>query len=73
MVERIHVRPTGPTTNLVHPVDGQIASQPNEDGVWSFWLPDQFTFLLMRDGSIEEVPPPVEPLKRNGPKAADKE
>ena len=55
MSEKWHVRPTRPGLNIAHPIDGQIADQADDAGSWSFWTADQFTFQLIRDGSIERV------------------
>lgn len=55
MAEKWHVRATRAANGLAHPIDGAIAQSPDENGVWSMWTPDQFTFRLIRDGAIERV------------------
>jgi hypothetical protein len=47
---KIKVRPTRDDVPP-HPIDGAIRPEGSE------WTADQYTFRLIRDGDIEEVPP----------------
>jgi hypothetical protein len=46
MAEKIAVVPTRAGLKLVHPIDGAL---PDDGGNWTR---DQFTFALLREGSI---------------------
>ena len=72
MAEKWHVRATRAVNGLVHPVDGPIAEQADDQGVWSMWTPDQFTFRLISDGAIERVEK-AQTQKSDGRKSAAKE
>lgn len=73
MAEKWHVRATRATNGLVHPVDGPIAMSADDQGVWSLWTPDQFTFRLLRDGAIERVEDDAQAKKSDGRKPGAKE
>jgi hypothetical protein len=38
-----------------HPIDGKILAEADENGNWSAWTADQFTFRLIQEGAIERV------------------
>lgn len=70
MIQKWNVRATGAADGLIHPIDGPIADQADENGIWSLWTPDQFTIRLLQDGAIVCVAPDEAPKKPEGQKAA---